>query len=82
MTRSREERDGREVEVIYLGLARAYYADRSGNAGIGVPGAGGWDWESRPDLHGQVTNALAQLDKKRPPEVVSLPLKIDGKGAK
>lgn len=81
VTRSVEERDGREVEVIYLGLALAYYADRHGNAGIGRPSTDGWSWESRPEIHGVVSGALAQLDKRRPPEVVELPVRIDGKEA-
>lgn len=76
ITRRREEREGREVEVIYLGLARAYYADRSGNAGVGEPSAEGWRWTSRPDLNGEVVKALDQLDKKRPPELVELPVRI------
>lgn len=76
VTRSEEERDGREVEVIYLGLASAYYADRSGNAGIGIPGPDGWQWQPKPEIAGEVRSALDQLDRKRPPEVVNLPMQI------
>lgn len=76
VTRSREERDNREVEVIYLGLARAYYADRSGNAGVGTPAKGGWAWSSRPEIHDEVVKALDELDRKRPPELVNLPVQI------
>lgn len=76
VSRAAEVRDGREVEVLYLGLARAYYADRSGNAGIGVPAAGGWKWESRPKLAGEINKAFDELDRKRPPELVELPVKI------
>ncbi len=81
VTRSVEERGGREVEVVYLGLAAAYYADRNGAAGVGRPGADGWVWEEKGEIHGAVTEVLAQLDKKRPPEVVRLPVRIDGKEA-
>lgn len=77
ITRSQEERDGRLVEVIYLGLARAYYADRGGNAGIGEPGPDGWEWKSQASINGEVVKALDELDKKRPPELVELPLKIE-----
>ncbi|WP_193213853.1 DUF3450 family protein [Luteolibacter marinus] len=76
ITRAKEERDGREVEVLYLGLAGAYYADRSGNAGTGEPAEEGWVWASRPELNGEVLNAFDQLDKKRPPALVELPVKI------
>lgn len=77
ISRSKEVRDGREVEVLYLGLARAYYADRSGNAGIGTPGGDGWVWESRPELAGEIVKAFDELDRKRPPELVELPVKIE-----
>lgn len=76
ITRSKEERGGREVEVLYLGLACAYYADRSGNAGMGEPGKDGWEWTSKPELNGEVVKAFDELDKKRPPELVELPVKI------
>ena len=76
ITRLKEERDGRQVEVLYLGLARAYYADRSGNAGVGEPAKNGWVWTSMPDLNKEVVKAFDELDKKRPPEVVKLPVKI------
>ncbi|MGE9267727.1 MAG: DUF3450 family protein [Verrucomicrobiales bacterium] len=76
-----EERGGEEVAVLYLGLARAYYASPAGKAGIGEPGATGWEWTERDALHGAVRNALDQLDEKRPPELVKLPLQVRGKEA-
>ena len=78
--RSSEVRDGQEVEVIYLGLARAYYLGRSGVAGVGEPGPEGWAWTERKSIAGEVRKALAQLDKKRPPDLVELPVKISGEG--
>ncbi|GAA5480012.1 hypothetical protein Hhel01_03533 [Haloferula helveola] len=76
ITRAKEVRKGQEVEVLYLGLARAYYTDRNGNAGTGEPAAGGWTWTSRPELAGEVIKALDELDRKRPPELVRLPVQI------
>ena len=64
------------MEVLYLGLARAYYADRSGNAGVGEPGKDGWEWTAKPELNSEVVKAFDELDKKRPPELVELPVKI------
>jgi hypothetical protein len=78
--RSVEVHDRREVEVLYLGLARAYYRDSRGGAGVGVPGPGGWTWRSEPQLAGAISSAFDQLDRKRPPELVELPVKIEGKG--
>jgi hypothetical protein len=80
ITRARELREGREVEVLYIGLAVGYYADRSGNAGVGFPGAAGWKWESRPELAGEVLKAFEELDRRRPPELVKLPVKIVEEG--
>ncbi len=76
-TRSLEVVDDREVDVLYLGLARAFYADRSGNAGIGLPGAGGWEWKADPALNRRVLRAFDILDQKRPPARVELPLQIE-----
>jgi hypothetical protein len=75
ITRAREVRDGREVEVIYLGLARAYYLG-GGTAGTGVPGPDGWVWSGVPELEKPLERVLAVLEKKRPPEVVRLPVRI------
>lgn len=75
-TRSSEIREGLEVEVLYLGLARAYYTDRSGNAGVGVPTEAGWSWASRPELEDEVVMAFDEIDRKRPPELVRLPVQI------
>lgn len=80
VTRSVEVRDRHEVEVLYLGLARAYYWDRNGRAGVGTPGAGGWNWRSKPELADEISSAFDQLDRKRPPELVELPVKIEAEG--
>lgn len=74
--RSTQIIDGREAEVLYLGLACAFYADRKGNAGIGKPSPDGWKWEPRPALLPQIRSAFDSLDKKRPPAMVELPLII------
>ncbi len=79
-TRTSEIRDNREVEVLYLGLARAFYADRNSNAGIGQPGANGWIWKSRPEIHPALTTAFATLDKKLAPSMVLLPLQLEESG--
>jgi len=76
LTRVSEIRDGREVDVLYLGLARAFYTGRKGTAGIGQPGTDGWTWTSRPEIASELTTALATLDKRLPPTMVKLPLEI------
>ena len=74
--RSKEIRDKREVDVLYLGLASAFYAGADGVAGIGYPAAGGWVWKSRPEIRSELIKSLEIIDKKRPPSMVTLPLSI------
>lgn len=76
LTRSTEIRDGREVDVLYLGLARAFYADRKQGAGIGQPDTDGWKWTPKPEIRAELLAAFDTLDKKRPPAMVRLPLEI------
>ena len=76
LTRATEIRDGREVDVLYLGLARAFYADKKQSAGIGEPGSDGWKWSSKPEIRTELLAAFDTLDKKRPPAMVRLPLEI------
>lgn len=76
LTRATEIRDGREVDVLYLGLARAFYADKKQSAGIGEPGADGWKWTAKPEIRAELLAAFDTLDKKRPPAMVRLPLEI------
>ncbi len=76
-----EERGGEEVAVLYLGLARAYYVSPTGKAGVGDPTPQGWKWQERAGLASAVRKAVDQLEEKRPPELVALPLKIKKKEA-
>lgn len=75
-TRSSEIRDGREVEVLYLGLAQAFYMDKKDQAGVGHPAADGWEWKEKPEIRAELGKAFETLDKKRPPTMVTLPLEI------
>ena len=79
--RSTEERNGREVTVIYLGLARAFYTGLE-TAGIGVPGPSGWEWQEEKDIASEVRSAIAQLEKKSPPELLALPVEIKEPGSR
>lgn len=76
ITRGTEVVEDHEVDVLYLGLARAFYANKNGRAGVGEPGTDGWSWQARPDIGGEVLKAFDTLDKKRPPGWVKLPVKL------
>lgn len=77
VSRSKESIDGREVDVIYLGLAVGYYADRGGSAGVGRAGEAGWEWSADPALNRQVLRAFDILEQKQPPSRIDLPLMIE-----
>ena len=76
-TRSTETIAGREADILYLGLGCAFYSDGKENAGIGRPGPEGWTWKARPALLPQIRSAFDGIDKKSPPAMVELPLKIE-----
>jgi FtsZ-binding cell division protein ZapB len=65
-----------EVQVIYVGLAQAYYLSPRGEAGIGIPGDDGWTWKPAPEIAGQLLVALEVIQGKHPPAFVPLPVEI------
>lgn len=76
-TRSTEIIENLEVEVLYIGLARAFYAGKNNSAGIGKPSPDGWLWQPHPNHHSAITTAFDVLDKKLPPTMIDLPMAID-----
>jgi len=71
--------DGKKmtVEVVYFGLARAYYASKSGStACVGVPGKNGWVWEARPELADDIRKAISVYHKDSQPQLIKLPISL------
>ncbi len=69
--------DGREtqVNVLYLGLAQAYYVDRQGiRAGRGLPGDDGWKWEATDGLAPAIANMMRIYGNEVPADFVILPV--------
>ncbi|MEM6911959.1 MAG: DUF3450 family protein [Verrucomicrobiota bacterium] len=67
-----------EVDVLYLGLARGWFATADGSqAGLTRPSAEGWSFESQPTLGPRVRQAMAVLKKETRPERIRLPLAIE-----
>ena len=66
------------VDVVYLGLAIAYYADKEGQiGGYGVPAANGWKWIERNDIAPAVRDAVLYYNGDiKPAMLVDLPLEI------
>ena len=65
-----------EVQVIYIGLAQAYYVSPRGDAGIGRPTADGWTWEPAPGAADRILTALEIIQGKHSPAFVPLPVNI------
>ncbi len=71
--------DGRElaVEVLYAGLAQAWFVNKAGDfAGVGVPTADGWQWTARNELAPLIARALRMYRNELPAEFVSLPVQL------
>lgn len=66
-----------KVQVLYLGLAQAWFVDESGDfAGTGVPGATGWAWTPHKDLGSRIKSVIAMYEEKQPAQFVALPVEI------
>ncbi|MDW7979102.1 MAG: DUF3450 family protein [Verrucomicrobiales bacterium] len=66
-----------QVETIYVGLAQAYFVDKSGRyAGVGAPSANGWQWFERPELAERIRKAIAVYKNAVPATFVALPVQI------
>ena len=65
-----------EVQVIYVGLAQAYYLSPRGEAGIGRPTDEGWTWRPAGDQADEIYTALEIIQGKHPPAFVALPVSI------
>jgi hypothetical protein len=66
------------VDVIYIGLATAFYADKEGKlGGIGVPADGDWKWTERNDLAPVIRDAVLYYNGDiKPAMLVDLPVEI------
>ena len=65
-----------EVQVIYVGLAQAYFLSPRGEAGIGKPTDNGWQWRAANDQASAILTALEIIQGKHPPSFVALPITI------
>jgi hypothetical protein len=78
VTEVRTLSDGKpaEVRTVYVGLAQAYFVSPKGDAGIGRPGASGWEWTVDREFAPQIEQAVEVLQNKAKPRFVSLPVKV------
>ncbi len=64
------------VDVIYLGLGRAFFYV-SKKSGVGIPTATGWKWERKDEILDAVVKAMDIFKKTTHPQLVELPLKLE-----
>lgn len=78
---TRQTPDGKKmtVDVLYLGLCRAFYTTAAGStAGVGTPGETGWEWQPVADLADDIRRTIAVYRKDKQPQLIKLPVKISG----
>jgi hypothetical protein len=70
---------GEEVAVqsVYLGLGAGYFVNDAGDfAGVGSPGANGWEWTPKPDVASQIKEVIRIYRNEHPAAFVSLPVTL------
>lgn len=78
VTEVRTLSDGKpaEVRTVYVGLAQAYFVSPKGDAGIGHPGASGWDWTGAREIAPRIEQVVEVLQNKAKPQFVPLPVNV------
>lgn len=67
-----------EVQTLYVGYARAYYATNKGDiAGVGCPTSQGWTWTPDNAIARQVADSISILKNEKVAEFIPLPIHID-----
>ena len=65
------------VETVYVGLGAAYFVNDAGDfAGMGTPGANGWEWTTKPEIGPAVREVIRIYRNERPARFVGLPATI------
>lgn len=72
-----------EVDILYLGLAHAFYVDRGTEfGGWGEVTPEGWYWQEKSDMAPDIREAIDVYESRKTPVLVELPLKIKKTGLK
>lgn len=66
-----------EVEILYFGLGGAFFQDKTGKyAGVGYPGASGWEWKETPESAAAISDLFAVYQGGAEARFVRLPVSI------
>ena len=73
----------RVYNVLYFGLAVAYFVDETGKiAGVGIPAKGGWQWKRQDHIAQMVQKAVEIRNNERLAEFLNLPFEFKAKSPK
>ena len=75
----RKNSKGEEVAVqtVYIGLGAAYFVNEAGDfAGVGAPGANGWDWNVKNEIAATVQDVVKIYRNEKTARFVTLPVAI------
>lgn len=65
------------VQTVYIGLGAAYFVNEAGDfAGMGSPGATGWEWAIKPEIAGTVQEVVKIYRNERTARFVTLPVAV------
>ena len=70
---------GAEVQtrVLYVGLSRAYFVDKTGAfCGVGTSSSSGWEWTIQPELGVAIQKVIGVYENSEPATFVSLPVTV------
>ncbi|WP_159434884.1 DUF3450 family protein [Rubritalea squalenifaciens] len=70
-----EDGEKRQLQVLYLGLGRAYFVSGD-KAGVGMPGADGWQWSIREGIDNRVKTTIRVFKKSSQAGLVKLPVEV------
>ncbi|MEC5126320.1 DUF3450 family protein [Verrucomicrobiales bacterium BCK34] len=72
--------EARSVDVLYLGMSKAWFVDASGRyGGSGAPTPEGWQWTENNKLAPTIREAIEVQARRTPPVLVTLPLSQQAK---
>lgn len=65
------------VETVYIGLGAAYFVNEANDfAGIGSPGATGWEWAPKPELAGAIRDVIRVYRNELGARFIALPATV------
>ena len=65
------------VQTIYIGLGAAYFVNEAGDfAGVGAPGANGWEWNVKNEIASTVQEVVKIYRNEKTARFVTLPAAI------